>query len=73
MAPRAATRPVYKREKWIFRPPWLHFLEVVRVERGNGPLRIADSIWFWLVASNVLFFLVYLVWGVWNVLRVPVR
>jgi hypothetical protein len=46
---------------------------VVRVGRSNGPLRIVDSIWFWLVASNVFFFLVYLVWGVWDVLRIPAR
>ncbi len=42
--------------------------------RGNAPWsRVVDSIWFWLVASNVFFFLVYLVWGAWNVLRVPSR
>ncbi|MDQ7800040.1 MAG: hypothetical protein QN188_03555 [Armatimonadota bacterium] len=40
----------------------------------NGPwVRIADNIWFWLVASNVFFFVVYLVWGAWDVLRVPSR
>ena len=43
----------------------------------NGPgswwPRIADSLWFWLVASNVFFFLVYLIWGAWDVLRIPAR
>ncbi len=35
--------------------------------------RVVDNIWFWLVASNVIFLLVYLLWGVWNVLSVPAR
>lgn len=61
------------RERRRFRGVWLRFSEVVRVNGQRSPLRIADSIWFWLVASNVFFFLVYLVWGAWDALRIPAR
>lgn len=44
------------------------------MERRNGSRwRVADKVWFWLVASNLFFLVVYLVRGAWDVLRIPAR
>ncbi len=35
--------------------------------------RLFDHIWLWLILSNVIFFITYVVWGVLDVLRIPAR
>lgn len=42
-------------------------------ERGPLWQRLVDNIWFWLAVSNILFFLVYLLWGWVNVWSIPAR
>jgi hypothetical protein len=32
-----------------------------------------DNVWLWLLLSNLIFFIAYVVWGVLDVTRVPAR
>lgn len=35
--------------------------------------RVHDQIWLWVLLSNLIFFVVYLIWGVLDVSRIPGR
>ncbi|MDR5693646.1 MAG: hypothetical protein QN198_07810 [Armatimonadota bacterium] len=42
-------------------------------EREPFLQRLHNHIWLWLLLSNLIFFVVYLIWGVLDIFRIPAR